>query len=429
MKGYFVYMFLDIEDNVLYIGSSIHLVKRIEQQHFLSQYGNLSEECILATHKILYHQGVSSDDMKIKERYLINKENPQYNVKLNNNSKFSFTIDIDDWKLYSLNTEALIEKRAKSKNISQIVCHNLEIKKVQDHLYDTYFSYAMIDYEHKNSYFTIDLSKVSFQIENKEIIEKSKLFLFLINNEYYVLGLNLDKLYQKNLLTNGFYLNIDLRNCNQYLEEGFFVKTDLESYQWEEAPNFGIKYDYLKEENFFGIELQEYLEAKLSKIKRLESNKIDFTNITIKQIKNHSLNLINHSKLFLKKDLKSEMRTNYIEIINFEVWEKYSRKTTWKSLFLMINKEFYIYSSHLHQYLFNPRDIKNLGLSNKDYIKVEIEDDHNFRTYYEDHEIYEQGSNTFFLYNTVKKLNILSNELINFFDRELSNLNVIENNK
>mgnify|MGYP006152384201 CR=1 FL=1 len=69
MKGYFVYMFLDIDDNVLYIGSSIHLVIRIEKQHFLSQHGNLSEECILESHKILYHQCVSSDDMKIKEIY------------------------------------------------------------------------------------------------------------------------------------------------------------------------------------------------------------------------------------------------------------------------------------------------------------------------------------------------------------------------
>jgi hypothetical protein len=96
----------------------------------------------------------------------------------------------------------------------------------------------------------------------------------------------------------------------------------------------------------------------------------------------------------------------------------------------MINKELYIYSSHLHQYLFNKRDaIKNFGLSNKDYIEVEIEDDYNFFIYDYDNEIDIQSSNTFFSYNTVKKLNLLRNELINFFDRELSNLNVIDNNK
>lgn len=129
MKGFFVYMFLGADESVLYIGSSIHLVERIEKQHFLSQHGNLSEECILETNKILYHQSVSADDMKIKERYLINTLKPKYNDKLNNNNIFSFTIDLD-WKLYSLNTETMIEKRNdfKSKAEKKLKSRNQESK-------------------------------------------------------------------------------------------------------------------------------------------------------------------------------------------------------------------------------------------------------------------------------------------------------------
>lgn len=114
MKGYFVYMFLDEDEEVLYIGSSIHLVKRIESQHFLSQHGNLSEECLLETYKVLYHQGVSESDMKVKERYLINTLAPQYNDKMNRNDKFAFEIPDITWKLYSLDIEGLIEKRENS---------------------------------------------------------------------------------------------------------------------------------------------------------------------------------------------------------------------------------------------------------------------------------------------------------------------------
>lgn len=46
MIGFFIYMFLDREENPLYIGQSINLIKRVEKQHFLSKYGNLSDECI-----------------------------------------------------------------------------------------------------------------------------------------------------------------------------------------------------------------------------------------------------------------------------------------------------------------------------------------------------------------------------------------------
>lgn len=111
MKGYFVYMFLDDNEEVLYIGISIHLVNRIESQHFLSQHGNLSEECILQTHKVLYHQCLSDSDMKIKERYLINTLVPKYNNKMNQNDRFSFVIDNINWKLYSIDNEGLNEKR------------------------------------------------------------------------------------------------------------------------------------------------------------------------------------------------------------------------------------------------------------------------------------------------------------------------------
>ena len=104
-------MFLDDNENPLYIGQSINLIQRIEKQHFLSEYGNLSEECIQITKQILYHECVSADDMKIKERYLINTLSPRFNISLNNNSRFSFTIDNIEWKYLSLNTELILEKK------------------------------------------------------------------------------------------------------------------------------------------------------------------------------------------------------------------------------------------------------------------------------------------------------------------------------
>ena len=115
-KAYHLYMFLDKDENPLYIGISKNLTTRIETQHFKSLNGNLSQECIDETYSILYHIAFSEEDMKLKERYLINTLNPKYNKKMNKKNRFSFTIDID-WKLYNVDVENLIEVTRKKRNI------------------------------------------------------------------------------------------------------------------------------------------------------------------------------------------------------------------------------------------------------------------------------------------------------------------------
>lgn len=183
-------MFLDIDDNVLYIGSSIHLVIRIEKQHFLSLHGNLSEECILESHKILYHQGVSSDDMKIKERYLINDLKPKYNNKLNNNNKFSFTIDID-WKLYSVDAQSLINKREiKSKKFHQIRNYTLKSDNTKIIINDVSEIFCLytgtLPYEKGNK---------GFLVRNSSGYSRWDDFYFVrINKELYIFCLEVDHL-------------------------------------------------------------------------------------------------------------------------------------------------------------------------------------------------------------------------------------------
>lgn len=130
MKSFYIYMFLNEEEEPLYIGQTINLVQRIQRQHFLSDYGNLSEECILKTKRVLYHECLSEEDMKIKERYLINTLSPKFNKSINNNNKFSFSIDID-WKYLPLNREkiikerkAIIRKKIAKKTVSILIYEN-----------------------------------------------------------------------------------------------------------------------------------------------------------------------------------------------------------------------------------------------------------------------------------------------------------------
>lgn len=91
---HYVYRFLNKMDETIYIGITGNLNNRIKAQHF-GGLGHLPDKCYEEAYMVLYSQCLSEDDAKIKERYLINKMSPKYNVKLNNSSQFSF--EIKDW--------------------------------------------------------------------------------------------------------------------------------------------------------------------------------------------------------------------------------------------------------------------------------------------------------------------------------------------
>lgn len=95
-KPNIVYQFLDVADDVLYVGRTNRAERRLRQEHFTSR-GHLPQECYWQAHMILYVICESEDDAKIKERFLINKLAPRFNTQMNNNSKFDFTIEFD-WK-------------------------------------------------------------------------------------------------------------------------------------------------------------------------------------------------------------------------------------------------------------------------------------------------------------------------------------------
>ena len=115
MRNYFVYKFENIEQTLLYVGSTIELRRRINYQHLpLKCKGNLDKKCIEETHKIYFHECESKSDMEIKEKFLINTLNPKYPKYHNNGAEFSFNIPIK-WKEYDFKkTESGKEKKNKN---------------------------------------------------------------------------------------------------------------------------------------------------------------------------------------------------------------------------------------------------------------------------------------------------------------------------
>lgn len=98
-EGY-VYRFIDRSGNVIYVGRTNDMLKRMKQ-HFSSN-GHLPKECYARTMRVEYIEVDTKNDMKIKELYYIGKLMPEYNRA----DKVAVTLSIDEtvdkWRLYTV---------------------------------------------------------------------------------------------------------------------------------------------------------------------------------------------------------------------------------------------------------------------------------------------------------------------------------------
>ncbi|UUV46551.1 nucleotide excision repair endonuclease [Bacillus phage vB_BanS-Thrax3] len=94
-NSFYVYRFLNKFNQVIYIGRTNNLKRRLEQEHF-SKEGHLPRECYDECAVVEYMELSSESEMKIYELYLINKYNPRYNVMENRNDDFKFILE-EQW--------------------------------------------------------------------------------------------------------------------------------------------------------------------------------------------------------------------------------------------------------------------------------------------------------------------------------------------
>ena len=87
---YYVYRFLDKANQIVYVGKTGHIEKRMTE-HF-SKQGHLTEEQYKQVEKIEYVELAFQLDMDILEKYLINLWKPPFNTvdKESNITLFSF---------------------------------------------------------------------------------------------------------------------------------------------------------------------------------------------------------------------------------------------------------------------------------------------------------------------------------------------------
>ena len=146
---YYIYKFLNESNEIIYIGITNDLLKRMKYQHF-SGYGHLPSECYENTKNIEIHECLSKEDANIRERYLVNTLSPKYNITYNNKNRFSFRLNEWNWyklpsKIYSLSNK--VNYKECDKNDKQLndnwdaICtalkHGYKLKQIYEVLIDS----------------------------------------------------------------------------------------------------------------------------------------------------------------------------------------------------------------------------------------------------------------------------------------------------
>lgn len=104
---YYVYKYIDVNNNLLYVGQTIDLDRRFNEHK--------GREWDLKKEKILFAKCNSISDMNIYEMYYINKLKPKYNSALVFGDEPSFVLPELIWEEYNKNHFELKQQEVKSK--------------------------------------------------------------------------------------------------------------------------------------------------------------------------------------------------------------------------------------------------------------------------------------------------------------------------
>ena len=111
VNDYFVYKFVDDNNQIIYIGKTLRLAARMVQ-HFKTDH-HLADECYDNVKDVFYCSLKTNAEMDIYEIYLIDKYRPQYNQKsvYEQDEMSSIVLPELDWKEYHSESLDLKEKR------------------------------------------------------------------------------------------------------------------------------------------------------------------------------------------------------------------------------------------------------------------------------------------------------------------------------
>ena len=96
----YCYRFKDINGNVIYVGKTVDINKRMAQ-HFGGK-GHLDKECYKSVARIEYQKYKTESDALIYETYYITKYSPKYNKLGQSRDKPTIQLEEKEWKTYQV---------------------------------------------------------------------------------------------------------------------------------------------------------------------------------------------------------------------------------------------------------------------------------------------------------------------------------------
>lgn len=113
----YVYRFLNQQNQVIYVGRTNNIIRRIRQQHF-GKNGHLPKECYNETKTVEYAKVASQNDAILYELYYIEKYHPIYNTSDIGGGAFSVELNELPWQVFDFNTD---KKTLSKKQLEELV--------------------------------------------------------------------------------------------------------------------------------------------------------------------------------------------------------------------------------------------------------------------------------------------------------------------
>lgn len=114
-EKYYLYRFLDDNKNVLYIGRTNNIYRRIVTEHFTTNT-HLRNECYFQTKSVEFAEFDNESEQVAYEAILINKEKPRYNTQFKDSAQFYITLPKIEWLPFKWDFEGQMEIMKAMKN-------------------------------------------------------------------------------------------------------------------------------------------------------------------------------------------------------------------------------------------------------------------------------------------------------------------------
>lgn len=131
--SFYIYRFVDKEGNIIYIGRTNDIRRRILKEHFTDNT-HLPKQCYLETEKVEYTRIDNESEEVAYEAVLINKIRPKYNIQFKDEGNFDVKIPIFNWKEFEWEYDWQLQWLKKKK--TSLINYNDAILDYLGNIYD-----------------------------------------------------------------------------------------------------------------------------------------------------------------------------------------------------------------------------------------------------------------------------------------------------